>query len=49
MVQTIKKMLSEQFEAFSRDSGGLDYDLGNQDQLDLLEQGLTSLYNPNLL
>ena len=47
MVQTLKKMLTDQMEAFTADTG-MDQD-ETSDQLDMLEQGLASLYNPSLL
>ena len=46
MVQTLKRMLSEQMEVFSADTGT---ETDATDQLDMLEQGFSSLYNPGLL
>lgn len=47
MVQTLRKMLSEQIESFTADTGMVEDE--TSDYLDMLEQGLVSLYNPKLL
>ena len=49
MVQVLKKMLSDQFEAFTADDGMAEADDSSSEYLDMLEQGLVSLYNPRLL
>ena len=49
MVQTLKKMLSEQIESFTNDDGMAAEEEATEkcsDYLDMLEQGLVSLYNP---
>ena len=49
MVTTLRKMLSSQFEAFSGDSTLPDDNTKVNDELDMLERGISSLHNPKLL
>ena len=42
-------MLSDQLEAFTADDGMAETQESSSDYLDMLEQGLVSLYNPQLL